>query len=356
MLRIADIVEPVPSPLWNLLRQVGVRDVVSLLTHGEVGFRNWLSVDSQDIEGFAVTPVRQDDGFYSWEKASLQRLKDAYEAVGLRVEVIEDNPPMDRIRLGLPGRDEEIEWFCDQIRGMGYLGIPVLSYSFMAVFDWMRTATTLSARGGALTTGYEHAVMRDAPLTSGGVITEDHMWENFEYFINRVVPVAEEAGVRLALHPDDPPISPVRGLGRIMCTLDALDRAIDLVPSPCNGLTFCQGTMTLMTGDLPAAIRHFGRREKIFYVHFRDVRGTPERFVETFQDDGQTDMSACVRAYQEIGFDGVMRPDHVPTLEGDTNERPGYSTLGRLFAIGYMTGLRETVFDTEAASAGLQAD
>jgi mannonate dehydratase len=327
-----------------LLQQVGVDEVVSLLEHGEVGSRNWLSVESQKIDGFTVSPVTDQDGCYSWDFAPLQRLKNAYEAVGLTVAVIEDNPPMDRIRLGLPGRDEEIEWFCNLLRNMGLLGIPVLSYSFMSVFDWMRTATTETSRGGALVTSYDHALMSEAPLTPAGVVTEDRMWENFEYFLKHVVPVAEEARVRLALHPDDPPITPVRGLARIMCTLEALQRAIDLLPSDFNGLTFCQGTMTLMTDDLPATIRRIGKQGKIFYVHFRDVRGTPEKFVETFQDEGQTDMFACVRAYQQTGFTGVMRPDHVPTLEGDSNERPGYSTLGRLFAIGYMRGLREAAF------------
>jgi mannonate dehydratase len=150
------------------------------------------------------------------------------------------------------------------------------------------------------------------------------------------------------LHPDDPPLSPVRGIGRIITSLAAYDRVFALQPSPVNGMTMCQGNVALMTDDLPAAIRHFGAAGRIHFVHFRDVRGTPESFVETFHDDGPTDMLACLRAYAEIGFDGVLRPDHVPTLYGEPNDKPGYATLGRLFAIGYIAGLREAAYGAAA--------
>ena len=161
--------------------------------------------------------------------------------------------------------------------------------------------------------------------------------------------MAEEAGVQLAMHPDDPPLSPIRGLGRIMRSVDNYQRLVDLCPSPVNGIALCQGNFALMccdpTGpDLPTTIRHFGKQGKVFFAHFRDVRGTPEKFVETFHDDGQTDMLACMEAYRDIGFEGVLRPDHVPTMEGDSNDTPAYSSIGRLFAIGYIKGLREAVY------------
>jgi mannonate dehydratase len=146
------------------------------------------------------------------------------------------------------------------------------------------------------------------------------------------------------MHPDDPPLSPIRGLGRIMRSLENYQRLIDLAPSPVNGITLCQGNFALMTDDVPAAIRHFGAQKKLFFAHFRDVRGTAEKFVETFHDDGQTDMLACMQAYRDVEFEGVLRPDHVPTMEGDNNDRPGYSSVGRLFAIGYIKGLREAVY------------
>ncbi len=180
--------------------------------------------------------------------------------------------------------------------------------------------------------------------TELGPLSEEKLWETLEYFLRKVVPVAERAGVRLAMHPDDPPLSPIRGVGRIMRSVENYQRLLDLVPSECNGITLCQGNFTLMTEDLPSVIRHFGRQNKIFFVHFRDVRGTVQRFVETWHDEGQTDLVACMEAYKEVGFDGPVRPDHVPTVDGDSNEHPGYSAYGRLYALGYIKGLCDVVW------------
>jgi mannonate dehydratase len=146
------------------------------------------------------------------------------------------------------------------------------------------------------------------------------------------------------MHPDDPPLSPIRGIGRIMRSVENFQRLLDLAPSPMNGITLCQGNFTLMTDDLPGVIRDFGRQRKLFFVHFRDVSGTPEKFEETWHDAGKTDMLACLQAYKDIGFEGVLRPDHVPTVEGDSNENAGYSSFGRLYAIGYIRGLRQAVY------------
>jgi mannonate dehydratase len=129
-----------------------------------------------------------------------------------------------------------------------------------------------------------------------------------------------------------------------MRSVENFQRLLDLVPSPMNGITLCQGNFTLMTDDLPGVIRQFGRQEKIFFVHFRDVQGTPEQFQETWHDAGQTDMLTCMRAYRDIGFNGVLRPDHVPTVAGDSNEQAGYSSFGRLYAIGYIRGLQQAVW------------
>ena len=144
------------------------------------------------------------------------------------------------------------------------------------------------------------------------------------------------------MHPDDPPITPIRGVSRIMRTVDNYQRLVEIARSPMNTITLCQGNFTLMTDDLPSVIRKFGKT--ISFVHFRDVRGVPTQFEETWHDAGKTDMLACMKAYRDIGFDGVLRPDHVPTVEGDSNDNAGYSAFGRLYAIGYIRGLHEAVY------------
>ncbi|MEE2657714.1 MAG: mannonate dehydratase, partial [Candidatus Latescibacterota bacterium] len=136
--------------------------------------------------------------------------------------------------------------------------------------------------------------------------------------------------------------SPIRGLGRIMRSIENFQKLLELYDSPSNGICLCQGNFTLMTNELPQVIRDFG--DRIYFVHFRDVDGTPEKFVETFHDEGKTDMVACMEAYKDIGFDHVLRPDHVPTMEGDDNNSPGYSSVGRLYAIGYIRGIRDSVY------------
>ncbi len=320
MIQIAEILPPEPSGLWRLVQQAGVFHVVGRMPNDDGG---------------ADRP---------WDFMPLMRMKKHLEDAGFELSVMEATPPMDKIRLGLPGQEEEYEWLSTMITNMGALGIPVLCYNFMAHYNWMRTSTTIPGRGGALVTGYDNAVMKDAPLTQYGVVTEERLWQNFETFLKRILPVAEKAKVKLALHPDDPPLSPIRGIGRIIRSVEAFQRVLDMAESEYNGLTLCQGNFTLMTDDVPGTIRHFGNQKRIHFVHFRDVKGTPEHFTETFHEEGKTDMLACMKVYKEIGFEGVLRPDHVPTMEGDVNDTPGYSSIGRLLAIGYIVGLREAVY------------
>ena len=325
MIQIAEFLPPVHSSLWDLVAQCGVTEVV-----GALDLNHELGPEPP------------------WSYKSLSRVKSAYEERGFNLAVIESRPPLTRAKLGLDGRDEEIDTVCELLEAMGALGIDVWCYEWMPVMNWVRTSTTIVSRGGALVTGYDHRQMRDAPPTAYGDVPEEQLWDNLHYFLGRALPVAESAGVKLAMHPDDPPLSPIRGLGRIMRSVENFQRLLDLAPSPMNGIALCQGNFTLMTDDLPAVIRRFA--DKIFFVHMRDVAGTKENFQETFHDAGQTDMVACMRAYRDIGFSGVLRPDHVPTMAGDDNEKAGYSSIGRLFAIGYLKGIRESVYGGSGAT------
>jgi mannonate dehydratase len=332
MIKIAEVLPPdlAGTSLWTLMEQAGVRYAVG---------------------SFALATSLQAGEQHPWEYLPLLRLREQYASSGFELAVIEARPPLNRAKRGLPGRDEEIDTVVELLENMGRLGIRTWCYEWMTDFNWLRTSPAIRSRGGSLVTGYDHALMADAPPIDGGPVSEEQLWDSLEYFLRRVVPVAERCGVQLAMHPDDPPLSPIRGVARIMSSVPNYQRLLDLVPSPVNGITLCQGNFALMTSDLPVVIREFGRQGKIFFVHFRDVRGHPEKFEETWHDDGPSDLFECMRAYREVGFEGVLRPDHVPTLAGEPSPRPGYAILGRLFAVGYIRGLQEAVYHDELAAA-----
>ena len=271
----------------------------------------------------------------------LKTMKNRFEDHGFQLKVIEPAPPNQKIKLGLPGRDEEIERMCTLIRNMGRLGIEVLCYNFVAYFNWERTRFDYPERGGALVSEYDYYKTDHSILTPYGIITEEQMWSNFEYMQKAIVPVAEEVGVKLALHPDDPPVPSIRGISRFLTSADAMEKAVNLVPSQAMGITMCQGSFQAMGEDVISCIRRFGEKKKIHFVHFRDTKGDRYCFHETFHDNGPTDMAEAIRTYHEIDYHGYVRIDHVPAMAGEDVTRPGYGDVGRLFAIGYLRGLLE---------------
>lgn len=342
---------PDPSPVWDLAKQTGI----------EYGVFN--------------LPGPQGDT-RPWDLELLRQMKERAERAGIDIQVIEDRPPMDAIRLGRDGREEQITHVCELIENMGRLDIPVWCWVWRAHFPVVRTDEA-RLRGGSKGTAYNHSQLGsyldgDYLAKSAPSISKESLWENLEYFLERVVPVAEDAGVKLALHPDDPPVD--AGIGdtnRIITSTEAYDRVLDIYPSAHNGVCLGQGNFAAMGESIPDIIRRFD--ESVHFVHFRDVAGTAENFRETWHDNGQTDMLAAMEAYSDIGFDGPIRPDHFPEvtaggLDGrsDTISVPDSAEQyegrrfairetgssregllgGRLFAIGYMRGLLEQVDDS----------
>ena len=277
----------------------------------------------------------------------LARWQKRIEAHGLKLAIVEGYLPIEKLKLGRDADGSELAAMKALIREMGRLGIRILCYNFMAGTDWVRTRLDLPERGGARVTGFD---LREAEramslsATTSTLTTERisaaELWANLERWLRALLPVAEESGVFLAMHPDDPPLPEFLGKARIMNSVENFERLVSLVPSAHQGICFCQGTFAAMGVDIPTTIRRLGKH--IRYVHFRDVRATsPGNFVETFHDNGPTDMVAAMAAYREIGFAGPMRPDHVPQLIGEEHGEPGYTMLGRLFAYGYLRGLMQ---------------
>ncbi len=316
---LTEYLPPRPHVLWQLARQMGIRHAII----------------NAKPERTGLNPP--------WDLEALRKLQRELADAGLNLYGLEgDQFDLIRIKLGLDGRDEDIERYCQMLRNMAELGIPLLCYNFMAQIGWCRSKTDLPGRGGALLSRFDLKEM-PAAMTEAGEVPPERIWENFRYFIQRVMPVADQAGLHLALHPDDPPLPSLRGVGRIFGTPEAFERAYALAPSPSNGVTFCRANFKLMGADLAGCIRRFAGQKRLFFVHLRDVRGTAESFEEVFHDEAAVELMATLRECQQAGFAGPLRCDHVPTLAGEANDQPGYGTLGRLFADGYILGLMDAL-------------
>ncbi|MEZ4562295.1 MAG: mannonate dehydratase [Thermomicrobiales bacterium] len=271
-----------------------------------------------------------------WEYLDLVELRTRCENHGLRLEAIENVPIdfYDKIMLGLPGRDEQLENYQAIIRNMGAAGIPILGYHWMPNTVW-RTSFSTPGRGGADCTAFDMALVEHAPLTHGRVFDADEMWANYAYFMRAVMPVAEEAGVTLALHPDDPPVPMLGGIARLFGTRAGLERAFAIAPSANHGLDLCLGSWSETGEDVIETIEHFGALDRIVYVHFRDVQGTVPKFQECFLGEGNYDPVAVMLALKRTGFTGFILDDHTPRVVDDTL----WCHRGRAHETGYLQGL-----------------
>ena len=316
-----------------------------------------------------------------WPKDKISKLKKTIEAVGLNFSVIESIPVHEDIKLGRPNRDDLIDNYCQSIKNMGSLGIKILCYNFMPVFDWFRTNLAMENPDGSKCLSYVHKKLNNINPKKGSLelpgwathytkkelnelldayseINEEDLWSNLEYFLKRVVPIAEESGVKLGIHPDDPPW-PIFGLPRIITNEKALDRVIKIVNSTSNGITFCSASLSLNSNiNLATCVRKYGEMDRIPFAHCRNIKKTGKfDFHESEHptEFGDVNMYEVIKAYIEIGFKGAMRPDHGRVIWGESG-RPGYGlydrALGAIYLIGLWEGIEKSIQTTIETNGG----
>lgn len=328
--------------------QLGATDVVIHLAQYGRGADN-----GPYLRGEVGPPLADCSGERLWTYEDISAVVEMLKTEGLRVAAIENFSPAfwSDILLNGPERSRQMDGLKRLVRDVGRAGIPCIGYNFSlaGVWGWIRRPV---ARGGAVTatfdmSAFDHAApmpdgviwnMRYRPERPGATqiaVTEDELWQRLEWFLKELVPVAEEAGVRLAAHPDDPPAWSLRGTPRLVNTHAKYDRLLSLVDSPSNALEFCVGSLQEMPdGDIYETTRHFARAGRIAYVHFRNVKGQIPHYEEAFVDDGDIDMAEIVRILHEEEYEGVLVPDHVPELSC-----PAPWFAGNAHAVGYMKAL-----------------
>ncbi|MBO7683794.1 MAG: mannonate dehydratase [Kiritimatiellae bacterium] len=358
-MKLVEFVPPTPHPLWELCPQMGITDVVVKV--------------NPDLTGMPDP----------WRYETLAAIVGRLESAGLNVVGLEGDPfdmrPIKEFGVDIrngqdarcPSREEALAHYRELLESMGKLGIKLLCYNFMVGKGWSRTGVR-EGRGGAKATFFsldefltgftrftglkeigamptepDNPVNPVNPVQEKLLLSHELVWANYEHFIKAVMPTAEKFGIRMGLHPDDPCLDSLGGYARIFGSVEAYDRAYALYPSPSNAVTFCQANFKLMGVDLEKTARHFGKR--IAFIHIRDVEGNKTDFTELFHDQGDTDQFALMRTYREIGLDVPVRGDHVPEMAYDRiltrDGTPGYFTLGRLFANGYLKALLQGTED-----------
>lgn len=286
-----------------------------------------------------------------WSVDGLSRFRDQVESFGLSLAMVPLPMPSvtinkashPNILLGKsPERDREIDEISTMIRNVGRAGIPAVKYN-LTYLGVVRSGY-VAGRGGARSSMFDYNTAKVDPQVFEMVKADDDaMWERIEYFLKRVVPVADDAKVKLACHPNDPgmPKGGFHGVPSVLSSVDGLKRFVDIAASPYHGLNFCQGTVCEMLDrpaqEIPDVIRYFGSRQKIFNVHFRNIVGHRLNFREAFPDEGDINFLECARVYREVGYDGMLMPDHSPVIEDDK------SGLGFAFEIGYIQSIIQTL-------------
>ena len=307
-----------------------------------------------------------------WSRESIAALKKETEDAGLHFEVIESVPVHEDIKLGKPTRDRYIANYQENIRRLGEAGIKCICYNFMPIFDWTRTQLDKEAADGSTSlVYYKDQLEKMDPLTGElnlpgwyasytkeslaavfaeyARITEEGLWKNLQYFLEAVIPVAEESGINMAIHPDDPPW-PIFGLPRIITCEKNLDRFLKLVDSPANGLTFCTGSLgSSADNDIPHMVEKYAAMGRIHFMHIRNVKLLPDGSFEEsghLSANGSLDIVAIMKALHKNGFDGYVRPDHGRMIWGETG-KPGYGLYDRALGAAYLNGIWEALEKSE---------
>lgn len=311
-----------------------------------------------------------------WPLERLKALKEKVESLGLKVEVIESVNVHEDIKLGEPTRDAYIEKYVETMKNLSQIGVKVICYNFMPVFDWLRTDLEKPLGDGSRTMAYRHEVVTkidpkkfaDAFLNQSGEVelpgweperlkeisetlekyadmSQEKYWANLKYFLDCIIPYAEKYDIKMAIHPDDPPW-PLFGLPRIITSRENIRKFLDLNESPYNGLTLCTGSLGAnRENDLPAIIREFAGEGRVHFAHIRNLRFESEKdFYESAHpsEEGSFDMFEIVKAFYDSGFDGYVRPDHGRMIWGETG-RPGYGLYDRALGATYILGLWEAI-------------
>ena len=311
---LTDYLRSTPDPTWDIAKQSGVR-------HG-------------------VIRLPEDESFDLTKRDHWASVHKRFTDFGFTPLVIEPMPNEvhDHIKAGDEKRDESIERVKKMFPIMREFGIDTICFNWMAHIGWLRTSSNFVERGGALVTEFKMDDFKKIDKK----ITADELWANYEYFIKAVIDEAEKYEIKLALHPDDPPVPRLGDVERIMISRKNIERAVyGIKESDSLGITMCQANYYIMGEDLDDVIEKFAK--KIHLVHFRNTTGQPNHFRETFHDNGEIDMAEIMRTYKRCGVDVPIRVDHVPTMKGEHSSLAGYDAIGRYFAIGYLKGIMDAV-------------